>query len=280
LVNNKNGTVTDEIENRLKDLFGNENESDSPKGKRVESFKEPVRELEEISAVADAINENDALSPGGLGNSTEPTEDKDGRDDSSLRDLKAIVLSIDWEINDETMKGLVDETERLKDVYEDDRTLVLLFQLLCSVGKYVKSKKAGSHPDSIKLLSSIYSSLEKVMLSKGMTETARKKELFTQVTKFKELKEQIALKKGTTAGKREPAPQGIPAKLTVEHPKGTGIQEESRPGEEAVREVMGPDTGHMPPHEAFAFALEEIKAVIKAEFKALRAELKLWRDKT
>jgi hypothetical protein len=34
----------------------------------------------------------------------------------------------------------------------------------------------------------------------------------------------------------------------------------------------------MLPHEAFAFALEEIKEVIKVEFKALRAELKLWRD--
>jgi len=34
----------------------------------------------------------------------------------------------------------------------------------------------------------------------------------------------------------------------------------------------------MPPHEAFAYALEEIKDVIRAEFRALRAEIKLWRE--
>ena len=34
----------------------------------------------------------------------------------------------------------------------------------------------------------------------------------------------------------------------------------------------------MLPHEAFVFALEEIREVIKAEFKVLRAELRLWRE--
>ncbi|MBN2244839.1 MAG: hypothetical protein JW755_03235, partial [Candidatus Aminicenantes bacterium] len=38
------------------------------------------------------------------------------------------------------------------------------------------------------------------------------------------------------------------------------------------------DVKEVSPHEAFAFALDEIKQVIKAEFKALRAELKLWRE--
>ena len=34
----------------------------------------------------------------------------------------------------------------------------------------------------------------------------------------------------------------------------------------------------MSPHEAFAYALEEIKDVIRAEFRAVRAEIKLWRE--
>ena len=34
----------------------------------------------------------------------------------------------------------------------------------------------------------------------------------------------------------------------------------------------------MSPHEAFGYALEEIKQVIRSEFQALRAELKLWRE--
>jgi hypothetical protein len=279
LVNNNDGTVTDEVESRLKDLFGDGEESSFSEGDSGEFSKAPVRELEEISAIADDIDEKDNLSPGEKAGSPESIENKDYIDDSALRYLKAIVLSIDWEISDETMKGLIDETDRLKDVYEDDRTLALLSQLLGSVGKYIKNNKAGSHPDSINLLNSIYASLEKVVLSKSMTEAARKKELFDQVKKFKQLKEKIALIKEGTAEKREVTPHGIPAPPAGERSKGSGLQEESRPGGEPLQEIaVRADMSRMLPHEAFAFALEEIKEVIKVEFKALRAELKLWRD--
>jgi hypothetical protein len=33
----------------------------------------------------------------------------------------------------------------------------------------------------------------------------------------------------------------------------------------------------LPPHEAFLYAVEEMKKTIQAEFSAIRAELKLWR---
>ena len=155
-----------------------------------------------------------------------------------------------------------------------------MFQLLGSVGKYIKSNKAGAHPDSINLLNSIYASLEKVMPSGGMTEAGRKRELLEQVTKFKQLKEQIGATKGAASRKSGPSSQSMAATLKREQPQGAGLQEERRQGEEKARQGVGSDMSHMTPHEAFAFALEEIKEVIKAEFKALRAELKLWRDRT
>jgi hypothetical protein len=43
-------------------------------------------------------------------------------------------------------------------------------------------------------------------------------------------------------------------------------------------EGQAEDLRAMPAHEAFAYALEEIKQMIRAEFRALRAELKLWRE--
>ena len=52
----------------------------------------------------------------------------------------------------------------------------------------------------------------------------------------------------------------------------------SRPPESAEEVVSRTDMNRMAPHEAFAYALEEIKQMIKAEFKSLRAELKLWRE--
>jgi len=265
LDHSNDGSVTGEVESRLHDLFGDGDESPAFVGDSGESGKASVRELEEVSVIADDSDEKENLTPEESDVFPKSIEDTGDLDDSALRQLKSVVLSIDWEINDETMKGLIEETDRLKDVYEDDRTLVLLFQLLGSVGKYIKSNKAGAHPDSITLLNSIYYSLENVMLSKGMTEAARKNELFAQVKKFKQLKEQIAITKEGMAKKR-----GVASNI--------GKQEKIRPDGETMQEVMRPDMSRMLPHEAFAFALEEIKEVIKAEFKVLRAELKLWRE--
>ena len=34
----------------------------------------------------------------------------------------------------------------------------------------------------------------------------------------------------------------------------------------------------MSPHEAFAYALDELKNILKSEFSAIRAELRMWRQ--
>ncbi|HSO67304.1 MAG TPA: hypothetical protein VLP30_05555, partial [Desulfatirhabdiaceae bacterium] len=36
-------------------------------------------------------------------------------------------------------------------------------------------------------------------------------------------------------------------------------------------------TTHLEPHEAFSLAIDEVKHMIQAEFRAIRAEIHLWR---
>jgi len=272
LVKDSEGTLVGEVESRLEDLFGGGDEVPGAGGNEGESGEFFVREGVGVYAG----DEKGDFPSGEPDDSPEFIEDADFLDDSkTLRYLESVVLSIDWEISDETMGELIAEAERLKGIYGHDKTLVILFQLLGSVGKYLKSNKGGAHPDSISLLNSIYATLEKVILSKGMTDAERKRELFVQVNKFKQLKEEIRLTKGGAGKRRKVSSPGIPEPLTREVVKEAVIEEESR---KAIREAASSDVGHMLPHEAFAFALEEIKEVIKAEFKALRAELKLWRD--
>ncbi len=186
--------------------------------------------------------------------------------DSPLRNIKGIVLSIDWEITDAIMDAFLEEIDRLQAVYESEKIPVMFLQLLGSVGKYIRSRKARAHPDAIRVLNSVYNSFEKVLLDEGMPEGEKRKWLYGEVNRFKKLKEEIVRDRSEKAAS-EPALESAPP--------SSGGQAAPGAGGAAPPSV---DMSGMPPHEAFAYALEEIKQVIKAEFQALRAELRLWRE--
>ena len=106
------------------------------------------------------------------------------------------------------------------------------------------------------MLNSVYSSLEDVLLSDSITAAEKREKLIVQVEEFKKLKEQIALKKTDPSKNKDAA-----------------VQAERRPTEE-TREEPSEDMSAMTPQEALAYALSEIRQVIRDEFKALIAELK------
>lgn len=198
-----------EIENRLEDLFQEDEES----AESVDRF-------------------------GGVG-------------DHPLKALKAMVLSVEWEITDSSMESLIKELNSLQDFYGEDRIILSFLRLLGSISTYIKVRKGKSHPNAMGLLTSIYEGLEKVALSEGMNRQEREKILLQEVEKFKKLKADIIRRK-----------------------------KEEKMGEldGPETERAAPDPAEMSSHELFAYALEEIKEVIRAEFRALRAEIKLWRE--
>ncbi|MDY6879526.1 MAG: hypothetical protein V2J25_16655 [Desulfatiglans sp.] len=184
---------------------------------------------------------------------------------SHLEELRAIVLSIDWEIDEQIMNKLIEHLEELKGIYEGDKIITIFLQILGSLGKYVKVKGANAHPHTIQVMNSLFLALEKVIVQ-DIDETERKRILLKEAAKFKKLKEEISLRKARSAEEKEPtALKEVKPSL----PRDENVlidQNKALP----VKEVS--------PHEAFAYALEEIKEVIKAEFRSLRAELKLWRE--
>jgi len=207
--------------------------------------------------------------------SVEDTGDPEG---TPLTELKSIVLSLDWEITDESMTRFVQEIEKLKDTYRDDKILVSFLGLLDSVGKYIKTHKTKAHPNASKLLNSSYLSLEKVIVSKDITEPERKRILTGQVKSFKRLKEQIALRKAASDREKGFKTPDQIGPLAEEQINDLSMQRQgSTPGgtKERLRES---DEGYVSTHEVFMSALEEIKQLIQEEFRALREELKQWRE--
>lgn len=232
-MDNKNdGSVTEEVQSRLEDLFGED------------------------------------------GKASVFMEDNSVPEDSPLRKLKSIFLSVDWEIDDEVMAKLIEEVGRLEDTYKDDKSLLSFFRLLGSVGKYIKTRKANAHPDAIKLLNSTYNSLEKVFLSEGIAQAEMKEILLAQVEEFNKLKEQIGSKKAETAKEEEVKPPEETIPVIEVQEKDVVVQAEYRPPEETEEELLRSEMSRMTTQEALAYVLAELKQVIRTEFKELNEKLK------
>lgn len=197
--------------------------------------------------------------------------------DNPLRDLKAEVLSIDWEITDKVMTRFIDEVERLRAIYHADKVFVSFLQLLHSLGNYVRNKKGKAHPDAIKLLNSVYNSLEKVLSLKDAPEGERKKILFAEVERFRKLKAEIASKKGKTfapsISRDRPHRPSAAQDVRQMEPEATKAQKDT-----ALFSQDEPLHQGMQSNQLFLAALEEIKDYITGELHALRAELRQWRE--
>ena len=110
---------------------------------------------------------------------------------SSLQELKAIFLAMDWEINDQTLDKLIDESEKLMNSSEGDLVLMAYFKMLSSLGKYIKARKANSDKDAVGLLSSVYEGMEKVIAAKEMPYQERERLVIFEISKFQTLKQKL-----------------------------------------------------------------------------------------
>ncbi|MEW5723748.1 MAG: hypothetical protein AB1896_11615 [Thermodesulfobacteriota bacterium] len=243
--------------------------------------------------------------------------------DSTLRNLKSLVLTPDWEITDQTLDRLNFELESLSQAFQGRRNVLPLLRLLRSLGKYIHRKRAESHPEAIKLFHSVFQTLEQVLPPDGGGRRGFGRLVAAEIEKFRVLKEKIARNNPPSSTEKSDVPALGASSLGLEtHPRDrtTRIAIEATapyenvdrllkpaedsgpvPAESETKDIAAgrapkglmveeadldlkldepappPDLARMLPHEAFAYALEEIKKTIKAEFGVLRAELRLWR---
>ncbi len=226
---NKTKKITDEVTSRLEDLFG-------------ETHTEP-----------DPVD-------------SQPVEVE--QQHSSLEDLNAIILSIEWEISDEIMNRFISEIGVLKKEFKDDKIISSFLQLQGSIGQYINKNKANAHPESIKLLHSIHVNLENIATSPMMPEPEKKAILAGEIKQYKDLKKQISI---AMHGKK-PTVSTSPQKEILQKPSKT----EQKP------HTTGPGvTGEEKPaldNEMAAHILEEIRKVIREEFKLLKDEILSWKQ--
>jgi hypothetical protein len=237
----EDGSLGAEVSSRLDELFGDEDAPASP----VSGRSVAAEGAADDSRITSKKPER-PLAKAGV--------EEDLAEDSPIRNLKALVFSIDWEITDETMVDFLAETDRLLKRYQNDKILTLFLKLHESIGKYIKARKARAHPDAIKFVASVYKNFEKVLLTPNMNENQKKQLLAMEVNKFKDFKERVLSREA--AG--EPVAEAAAPART---PSPAPVAAESQ--------ATGPLS-----KEALDYIVEQIKKEIKAEFHTLRQIIK------
>lgn len=164
--------------------------------------------------------------------------------DSPIRNLKALVAGIDWEISDESMSAFLKEIRFLQDKYQSDKNLSMFLKLQETIGKYIKAKKARAHPDAIRFVVEVFRNFETVLMQPDMPETEKKRLVSSDIRKFKEFKQQV-LSRGPGSEQKDRAP--------VSSVKPAAVLENK---------------------EALDYIVEELKKTIKSELQVIQQIIK------
>ncbi|MCK5232582.1 MAG: hypothetical protein KAR13_20070, partial [Desulfobulbaceae bacterium] len=102
-------------------------------------------------------------------------------------------------------QNFAEEIDRLEEIWTADKILIAFLKILRALGQYIAKKKARAHPNSVKLLYSVYNALEKVVLAGDMPGSQKKEIVAHELRKYTKLKKQfdIATSSADKPGKVE-----------------------------------------------------------------------------
>jgi len=268
----KDNNLDSEIAKRLDDLFGEgdtSSEAANPTEAKATVAGENKLQEKQPSAVDEEIVDL-------AEESAAETDAERAPDDYPLAELKHLVLSIDWEITEEALAGLLTQIDSLKATYKNEKIILMFLQLLGSLGVYIKTNRGDAHPKTFKILNSVFACLEEVVLSEDMTEPEKKKLLRTEMNKYKQLRNQVSKKKAAKVGRKEviSAPKEDASRVKASQQK-EAARPDDKVSEKTVKKSPSLAPGASQSHANLADAVEELKKFIHSELNALKQELRI-----
>lgn len=188
-----------------------------------------------------------------------------GHSKDPLDELKSLVMSIEWEITDDVMERFLSQIDSLKTRLGEDRILIMFLQLLGSLGLYVKTNKGKAHPIAFKLLNSVYNSFETAASPGKISPSEKKKLLYIELNKYKELKEQIESSRGPEV---EPSRPPIAAAEKMSDPQ----KEETSIGNSSVDVSKANNDVVLTPRH-LEKAIGDLKSQILKELASIREDI-------
>jgi predicted ATPase len=200
---------------------------------------------------------------------------------AALHMLQTSVLSLDWEISDETVTVFLKAVQRLQDEVPSDPVIQKFILLLGSLGRYIHKRKSSIHPESIRLLHSAFDSLEQVLRNTGLDETARRNLLLDRMADYQKLREILSQPPAYEQESRVSVPVGESEDLVEKRNRSESTVFDSRNGVLSRNQSEGDGIRREVPEdspEIVTRIVDEIRRIIQSEFQALRAEIRQWRN--
>jgi hypothetical protein len=215
--------------------------------------------------------------------------------DFPLKNLQSIVFSMEAQMSDSALERLDNEVLRLDRLYKDDPIIQGLLRILRFAERYIRIRDARSSRDAMDLLFSVYSRLELVTGGEEMTQETRRHFLKESIDQYRSWVQSADLEKRVDPD----APAGIMDEGRAREMEATDdrlrkdagmedvpfarirVVEEQKPsgagGKDAER--LAAAIKDLPPNEAFAWELAELKKTFQDEITVLKEEIRLLKAK-
>ena len=115
--------------------------------------------------------------------------------DEDINGLKAVILSIDWEISDATLQSFETVTATLLQQLKNYKIHYTYLKIIPSTGRHIGRQKANAPTDSLSFLRSVFENFERIVQTADMSFKEKKQILETDINRFYDYKQKIARKK-------------------------------------------------------------------------------------
>jgi len=109
-----------------------------------------------------------------------------------IEELKAVILSVDWEISNFTLQSFDRVISRLKEKMKSNKLHYTFLRIMHSIGGYIARNKAHADNNSINLLQSVFLDYEKLILNPEMLAEEKKQMIEGNIRAYNELKRGIS----------------------------------------------------------------------------------------
>jgi hypothetical protein len=179
-----------------------------------------------------------------------------------LHNLKKIVLSLEWEISEESIIQYLKQLKYLGEIFAKDKNITVLLKIQTILGKYIKRFKSDTNPYAFIMIQTAFRSLDKIICGKNLPDSEKRQLISLEIKRYKKLKQLLDKNKNVYLKKRviQKRPKAKPDPCIKNHSHNT-------------KKAHGYTKEFLIYRQLLQKSISEMKLFIRNELRNLRIEL-------